>query len=150
MSYKNVQTKDDMNALTIEKKTLAVSMLCEGSSIRAIERVTGIHRDTIMRLGVRMGEACKKIMDEKMDLLDKLDRLVRNEADGKEIEAVFPQIQALDVRIVSEREKFFNTLPDLLTIEQRARFLLFERQFERELREAMKEVRRQRLREGEE
>jgi IS1 family transposase len=45
---------------------MAVSMLCEGSSIRAVERMTGIHRDTIMRLGVRMGEGCKRIMDEKM------------------------------------------------------------------------------------
>lgn len=54
-----------MNNLSTEKKTLAVSMLCEGSSIRAVERVTGVHRDTIMRLGVRMGEACAKIQDEK-------------------------------------------------------------------------------------
>lgn len=45
---------------------MAVSMLAEGSSIRSIERVTGIHRDTIMRLGVRVGEACQKLMDEKM------------------------------------------------------------------------------------
>ncbi len=92
----------------------------------------------------------RKIMDEKMDLLDKLDRLVRNEADGKEIEAAFAPILALDGKLVSEREKFVNGLSDLLTVEQRARFLLFERQFERELREAMKEVRRQRFREGEE
>ena len=28
--------------------------------------MTGIHRDTIMRLGVRVGEACTKIMDERM------------------------------------------------------------------------------------
>ncbi len=41
-------------------------MLCEGSSIRSIERITGIHRDTVMRLGVRVGEACQKISDEKM------------------------------------------------------------------------------------
>ena len=54
------------NQLANDKKVMAVSMLCEGSSIRAIERITGIHRDTIMRLGVRVGEACKKIMDEKM------------------------------------------------------------------------------------
>ncbi len=54
------------NTLSIEKKTLAISMLCEGSSIRSIERITGVHRDTIMRLGVRVGEGCKKIMDEKM------------------------------------------------------------------------------------
>jgi hypothetical protein len=54
------------NNISSEKKTLAISMLCEGSSIRSIERITGIHRDTIMRLGVRVGEACAKIMDEKM------------------------------------------------------------------------------------
>ena len=54
------------NQLSTEKKTMAVSMLCEGSSIRSIERITGIHRDTIMRLGVRMGEGCKQIMDEKL------------------------------------------------------------------------------------
>ena len=44
-------------------------MLAEGSSIRSIERITGVnrnHRDTIMRLGVRIGEACVKIHDEKM------------------------------------------------------------------------------------
>src|SRR5271170_1967052 len=54
------------NQLSTEKKTMAVSMLCEGSSIRSIERITGIHRDTIMRLGVRVGEGCKQIMDEKL------------------------------------------------------------------------------------
>jgi len=41
-------------------------MLAEDSSIRAIERVTGVHRDTIMRLGVRVGQACAKIHDQKM------------------------------------------------------------------------------------
>jgi hypothetical protein len=30
------------NKLTNEKKTMAVSMLCEGTSIRAVERMTGI------------------------------------------------------------------------------------------------------------
>jgi IS1 family transposase len=28
--------------------------------------MTGIHRDTVMRLGVRMGEGCKAMMDEKL------------------------------------------------------------------------------------
>jgi IS1 family transposase len=54
------------NELKTEKKAQAVSLLCEGNSIRSIERITGIHRDTIMRLGIRIGEACAKIQDEKM------------------------------------------------------------------------------------
>lgn len=54
------------NNLSTEKKTMAVSMLCEGSSIRSIERITGVHRDTIMRLGARVGDACYRIHNEKM------------------------------------------------------------------------------------
>ena len=54
------------NKISVDKKVSAVGMLCEGSSIRSIERLTGIHRDTVMRLGVRMGEGCQRIMDEKM------------------------------------------------------------------------------------
>lgn len=41
-------------------------MLAEGNNIRSIERITEIHRDTIMRLGIRIGEGCQRIMDEKM------------------------------------------------------------------------------------
>jgi len=58
------------NELKTEKKAQVVSLLCEGSSIRAIERITGIHRDTVMRLGVRIGDACAKIQDEKMRSLN--------------------------------------------------------------------------------
>ena len=58
------------NVLPIEKKVAAISMLCEGNSIRSIERMTGVHRDTIMRLGVRMGEGCQAMMDEKLRNLD--------------------------------------------------------------------------------
>lgn len=54
------------NELKKETKVQAVSLLCEGSSIRSIERITGVHRDTIMHLGVRMGEASAQIMDTKM------------------------------------------------------------------------------------
>ena len=52
--------------LETSKKVTAVSMLAEGNSIRSIERMTEVHRDTIMRLGVRVGEGCKRLMDEKM------------------------------------------------------------------------------------
>lgn len=35
-------------------------------SIRGIERATGIHRITIMNLGVRVGYTCAKIQNEKL------------------------------------------------------------------------------------
>lgn len=52
--------------LSPEKQAVAIGALCEGNSIRSVERMTGIHRDTVMRLGVRVGEACRNLLDETM------------------------------------------------------------------------------------
>jgi transposase-like protein/IS1 family transposase len=45
-----------------EKIQLALRLLVEGCSIRSIERATGLHRDTIVRLLVAAGEKCEKLM----------------------------------------------------------------------------------------
>jgi len=58
------------NNLPLEKQTMAIHALAEGNSIRSIERMTGIHRDTIMRLGVKVGQACQTLLDEKMQNLE--------------------------------------------------------------------------------
>jgi hypothetical protein len=54
------------NVLSADKQTSIIGALAEGSSIRSIERQTGVHRDTIMRLGVRVGQGCASLMDAKM------------------------------------------------------------------------------------
>ena len=54
------------NILPKEKQIAVIGALAECMSIRSIERLTGIHRDTIMRLGVRVGEGCSKVLDQKM------------------------------------------------------------------------------------
>jgi IS1 family transposase len=54
------------NVLSSEKQATVIGALAEGNSIRSIERMTGVHRDTIMRLGVRVGQGCEKLMDVKM------------------------------------------------------------------------------------
>jgi IS1 family transposase len=54
------------NVLSADKQIAIIGSLCEGSSIRSIERITGVHRDTIMRLGVRVGQGCAALMDAKM------------------------------------------------------------------------------------
>ena len=54
------------NVLKTEKQIAVISALAEGSSIRSIERMTGINRNTIMNLGVRIGQGCARLLDEKM------------------------------------------------------------------------------------
>src|SRR5258708_32663068 len=54
------------NVLSTGKQIVIVASLCEGSSIRSIGGITGVHRDTIMRLGVKVGKGCAVLMDETM------------------------------------------------------------------------------------
>ncbi len=55
-----------MNILPFEKQVSAIAALTEGCSIRATERLTDTHRDSIMRLGVRVGEGCARLHDRMM------------------------------------------------------------------------------------
>ncbi len=55
-----------MNILPFDKQTQAVAALTEGCSIRATERLTDVHRDTITRLGVRVGQGCAILHDRMM------------------------------------------------------------------------------------
>ena len=55
-----------MNRLKKEKELVIVSALVEGVSIRSIERMTGVHRDTILRLLNRVGGRCSRLLDQHM------------------------------------------------------------------------------------
>lgn len=55
-----------MNVLAPQKQETVISGLVEGLSIRSIERMTGVHRDTIMRLSGRVGNACALYLHKTM------------------------------------------------------------------------------------
>jgi IS1 family transposase len=52
-----------MNILPRDKQIAVIAALSEGMSIRSVERLTGIHRDTIMRLGAKVGRDCAVLHD---------------------------------------------------------------------------------------
>jgi len=51
------------NTLKREKQIYVIGSLAEGTRIKSIERLAGVHHDTIMRLGVRVGKGCAYILD---------------------------------------------------------------------------------------
>ncbi len=60
------ERKAVMNLLKSEKQLAVIATLVEGNSVRSTERLTGVHRDTILRLVVKVGEHCEAIMLEQM------------------------------------------------------------------------------------
>ena len=45
---------------------LALRMICEGNSIRSTERITGLHRDSIMKLLTIAGQKCEALLATKI------------------------------------------------------------------------------------
>ena len=58
-----------MNTLKMDQQEAVISSLIEGCSIRSTERITGVHRDTIIRLLVKVGIGCERLMDQQMQNL---------------------------------------------------------------------------------
>jgi IS1 family transposase len=52
--------------LSRERQVAVAHLLCEGDSIRSAERLTGVHRDTIMRLMVRLGTRCRAFLSDRL------------------------------------------------------------------------------------
>jgi len=81
--------------LSTEKAELILNMLVEGSSVSTIERITGVHHGTILKLLVLAGERCEQIMaryvrnvrvqdvemDEVWSFIGKKEKRVRPEDD---------------------------------------------------------------------
>jgi transposase-like protein/IS1 family transposase len=52
--------------LPLEKAELVLQLILEGNSVSTIERVTGVHHGTILKLLVLAGEKCERIMAAKI------------------------------------------------------------------------------------
>ena len=55
-----------MNILSKEKQTQIINALVEGCSVRATGRLVGVEHKTVLRVLLRAGERCHKLLDERM------------------------------------------------------------------------------------
>src|SRR5579872_1580275 len=52
-----------MNRLNTQKRSQVVSAIVEGNSIRSTVRMTGVAKDTVLKLLAELGEACAEYHD---------------------------------------------------------------------------------------
>jgi len=55
-----------VNILASDKQSAVIAALCEGLSLRSVSRLLDVHRDTAMRLGVKVGQGCTAIHGKLM------------------------------------------------------------------------------------
>ena len=55
-----------MNVLPIEKQAQILNALVEGCSVRSTARLVGVEHKTVLRVLLRAGERCQRLLDEKI------------------------------------------------------------------------------------
>jgi IS1 family transposase/transposase-like protein len=52
--------------IPLDRALTCLHMLCEGNAVRAVERMTGTEKRTILRLLVKVGEGCERLLAERI------------------------------------------------------------------------------------
>ncbi len=128
------------------EEPLAVERIEQLRKVRMIEALD-LSEHQAVRFFARLNEhnkAKEDLQERRTASLDKLERMVRNEAGSDELRNTFAEMTGIDQEIHGLDAKFFSGLPDILSEEQRAKLLLFERQFHRELLDALQAIQRRR------
>jgi hypothetical protein len=91
-----------------------------------------------------------ELMELRRSALDNVEKLLTDKADVKETQKAIDKILEIDQEIFTERKNYQESLRQTLTTEQFAKYLIFEHNFDRQLRDAMREMRRGRPQQEEE
>lgn len=101
--------------------------------------------DKFLPLFHRFQEAQKELKAAKRDLFDSLkEELESKEPDQGKIRAILTELEKNQEALEKERKDFLIDSGKTLTLIQEARLLLFEREFEKKLRETIRKLRPQR------
>lgn len=116
--------------------------------MRLIE-VLELNEEEAVRFTAKYNEHHKNmrgILGARMKLVDELEELLRQKAPESEYKKYIDELFAVDQKMFNERQRFHADIRAMLTPPQTARFLAFDRNFNRELRRAMDDLRRERRR----
>lgn len=102
--------------------------LDEETSVRFFARYNGF-QDELRALGKK-----------RADVIDDLESLIRKNAPEGEVGAKLKEILKMEAEVIDVRVKFVEKLTDLLTVQQTARYVVFERNFNQDLRELVRDA----------
>lgn len=91
-------------------------------------------------------ERMKDLESERKEVIGKLESLVGGNAAEGEYQKCFTELNETEKKIADVRKRFMDDLKEVLTTKQIAQYLIFERDFMKDVRNAVKDVQRERLR----
>ena len=116
--------------------------------IRMIEALR-LDEETGLKLVKRYNKHRSEVKDleqERSNLIDKLDSQVRSNASDGDLQKSFNEFYEIEKKITDAREKYLNELKEIFTNKQIAEYMVFERNFMKDLRNMVKDVQKERQR----
>jgi len=104
----------------------------EGTSIRFFARYN------------RYTESLRAIQKDHNALVDQLQKLTNSNASNSDIEQAIKDIGMIEEKIAETRSKFLGELKEVISIKQIGEYVVFERNFNRNLREIMRDIAKER------
>ncbi|MBI5464383.1 MAG: hypothetical protein HY966_05460 [Ignavibacteriales bacterium] len=89
-------------------------------------------------------ESIRELNQRRNALVDQLQAMGRTKAGDAEIEKVIKQLINSESELLDVRTKFFTELKEVLSIKQIAEFIVFERNFNQNIREMLRDLARER------
>ncbi len=87
-------------------------------------------------------EKIRELMEKRNNTLDMIQKYLDEKGNPAELKKMSDDIMNLDKDIFTEKQRFQEEIRKLLTAEQFGKFMVFERDFGRKIREAMEKLRR--------
>ena len=110
--------------------------------MRLVE-VLKLNEDDAVRFFVKQTtheDHIRDLMKSRNQILDDMDSAVRQHDELKKVDGLADQLMAVDKKIFEERQRYQNDVRQMLTSEQFGKFLVFERNFGRQVRDALEEM----------
>ena len=113
-------------------RLMEVVQMNEETSVRFLARYNK-HEENIRAIGM-----------ERNELIDQLQKLSKSNSNDAAMENIIKDIGMSEEKVLEERTKFIGELRDILSLKQLSQFIVFERNFNKNLRELIRDVARDR------
>jgi hypothetical protein len=100
--------------------------------------VLGMNEETTLRFFARRSkfkDEQRKLFGQENDLIGKMEDAVKSgKSNDSDLKSMISQYFDLENQIVNAKQKFINSLPDILSYKQISELLVFEKRFREEIR----------------
>jgi hypothetical protein len=114
--------------------------------IRMVEALN-LDEETGLKLVSRYSkhrERMKELEEDRADLVEKLDALTQANTSDAEYQKIFNEFFEIEKKTSDARKKYLEELKEILSNKQIGQYLVFERDFMRDVRNVVKDVQKQR------